>query len=54
MAIFSNSRTAAILNRGWTVGHNFEKDPPKDHPCQVWCNLVQWFQRKRFRCDLLL
>jgi hypothetical protein len=32
-----------------SVGHNFERD----HPCQVWFNLVQWFQRKRFKCDLL-
>ena len=21
---------------GGSVGHNFERDPPKDHPCQVW------------------
>jgi hypothetical protein len=34
-------------------GHNFERDPPRDHPCQVWFNLVQWFQRRRFKCDLL-
>ena len=34
---------------GGAVGHNFERDPP----CQVWFNLVQWFQRKRFKCDLL-
>ena len=27
--------------------------PPKDHPCQVWFNLVQQFQRRRFKCDLL-
>ena len=27
-------------------------DPPKDHPCQVWFNLVQRFPRKRFKCDL--
>jgi hypothetical protein len=26
---------------GRSVGHNFERDPPKDHPCQVWFNLVQ-------------
>jgi len=25
---------------GGAVGHNFERDPPKDHSCQVWCNLV--------------
>jgi hypothetical protein len=35
------------------VGHNFERDPPRDHPCQVWFNLVQWFLRRRFKCDLL-
>ena len=21
---------------GGSVRHNFERDPPKDHPCQVW------------------
>jgi hypothetical protein len=35
------------------VGHNFEREPPRDHPCQVWFNLVQQFQRRRFKCDLL-
>jgi hypothetical protein len=30
-----------------------ERDPPRDHPCQVWFNLVQRFQRRRFKCDLL-
>ena len=34
---------------GKAVGNNFERDPPKDHPCHVWCNLVQQFQRKRFK-----
>ena len=34
---------------GGAVGHNFERDPPKDHPCHVWFNLVQ---RRRFKCDL--
>jgi hypothetical protein len=38
---------------GGAVGHNFERDPPRDHPCQVWFNLVQRFQRRRFKCDLL-
>jgi hypothetical protein len=32
---------------GRAVGHNFERDPPRDHPCQVWFNLDQ-----RFRGDL--
>jgi hypothetical protein len=29
---------------GGAVGHNFERDPPKDHPCQVWFNLVRGFR----------
>jgi hypothetical protein len=28
-------------------------DPPKNHPCQVWFNMDQRFQRRRFKCDLL-
>jgi len=38
---------------GGSVGHNFERDLPKDHPCQVWFNLVQVFQRRRFKCESL-
>jgi hypothetical protein len=38
---------------GGAVGHNFERDPSRDHPCQVWFNLVQQFQRRKFKCDLL-
>jgi hypothetical protein len=38
---------------GGAVGHNFERDPPRDHPYQVLFNLVQQFQRRRFKCDLL-
>jgi hypothetical protein len=38
---------------GRAVRHNFERDPPKDHPCQVWFNLVQGFQRRRFKCESL-
>ena len=34
------------------IGHKFERGRPRDHPCQVWFNLVQRFQR-RFKCDLL-
>jgi hypothetical protein len=44
--------TAAILNGCRAVGHNFEREPPRDHPCQVWFNLVQRFQRRRFKYDL--
>jgi hypothetical protein len=38
---------------GRAVGHNFETGLPKDYPRQIWFNLVQWFQRRRFKCDLL-
>jgi hypothetical protein len=38
---------------GGAVGHICERNPPKDHPCQVWFNLVQRFQRKRFKYDTL-
>jgi len=38
---------------GGSVGHNFERDPPKNHPCQVWFNLVQRFQRRRLKCESL-
>ena len=38
---------------GGAVGHKFEMGLHKDYPCQVWFNLVQRFQRKRFKCDLL-
>jgi hypothetical protein len=37
---------------GGDVGHNIERGPPKDHPCQICFNLVQRFQRRRFKCDL--
>jgi hypothetical protein len=45
--------TVAILNGGQGCRTHFERDPPRDHPCQVWFNLVQRFQRRRFKCDLL-
>ena len=38
---------------GGAVAHNFERDPPRNHPCQVWFNLVQRFQRRRFKCEML-
>jgi hypothetical protein len=38
---------------GGAVRHNFERDSPKDHLCQVWFNLVQRFQRRRFKCESL-
>ena len=38
---------------GGAVVHNFEREPPRDNPCQVWFNLVQQFQRRRFKCESL-
>ena len=38
---------------GGAVRHNIERGPPKDHPSQNFFNLVQRFQRRRFKCDLL-
>jgi hypothetical protein len=34
---------------GRAVRHNFERNPFRDHPCQVWFNLVQRFQGQRFK-----
>jgi hypothetical protein len=53
----ASSLNSIFLSPSWmedgAVGHNFEMGLPKDYPCQVWFNLVQRFQRKRFKCDLL-
>jgi hypothetical protein len=38
---------------GGAVGHNFEMGLHKDYPSQIWFNLVQRFQSRRFKCDLL-
>ena len=27
---------------GGAVGHNFERDPPMDHTCHDWFNLVHF------------
>jgi hypothetical protein len=32
------------------VGHNFEMGLPKNYASQIWFNLVQRFQRRRFEC----
>ena len=39
---------------GRAVGHTIERGPHKDHTSQIWFNLVQWFQKRRFKCDRLL
>jgi hypothetical protein len=46
--IFSNDH-----HLEWRMGHNIEMGSPMDHPNQDWLNLVQWFQRKRFKCESL-
>ena len=33
---------------GGAVGHNFKRDTPRDHLCQVWLHLAKLFQRRRF------
>ena len=33
---------------GGAVGHNFERDTPRDHLCQVWLHLAKLFQRRFF------
>ena len=38
---------------GGAVGHNFEMGLHKDYSSQTGFNLVQRFQRRRFKCDLL-
>jgi hypothetical protein len=51
ISIFSNSS-----HLEWRAGlsrHNFERDPVKEPPCQAWFNLVQGFQRRRFKCESL-
>ena len=50
ISIFSNSS-----HFEWRAGlsDTIERGPPKDHPSQISFNLVQRFQRRRFKCDLL-
>ena len=39
---------------GGAVGHNFEMGLHKEYPTRFGgCNLIQRFQRKRFKCDLI-
>jgi hypothetical protein len=38
---------------GGAVRHNFEMGLPKNYPREIWFNLVQGFQRRIFKCDLL-
>ena len=38
---------------GGAVGYNFEMGLPKDYPSQICLNLVQRFQKRRFKCESL-
>ena len=42
---------AAIFIWGGVIGYNSERGPPKDHPCQVWSKLDQWFHWRRLKCE---
>ena len=33
--------------------HIFERGPSKDHSTKVWLQLVQWFLRRRLKCEML-
>jgi hypothetical protein len=34
--------------------HNFQGGgPPKDHSTKAWLQLVQWFLRRRLKCEML-
>jgi hypothetical protein len=35
------------------TGHNFGREPPKDHSIKVWLQLAQWFLRRRLKCEML-
>ena len=43
-----NSSHFEFWMEGGAVGHNFERDTPRDHLCQVWLHLAKLFQRRRF------
>jgi hypothetical protein len=31
----------------------FGRGPPKDHSTKVWLQLIQWFLRRRLKCEML-
>ena len=35
------------------TGHNFGREPSKDHSTKVWLQLAQWFLRRRLKCEML-
>ena len=51
--LFSIFSLAAILVGNRDHGHNFQREPSKDHSTKVWLQLVQWFLRRRLKCEML-
>ena len=50
--ISAERKISSWLEVGIT-GHNFERRPSKDHSTKVWLQLVQWFLRRRLKCEML-
>jgi hypothetical protein len=42
-----------LFNEVGITGHNFERGPSKDYSTKVWLQLVQWFLRRRLKCEML-
>jgi hypothetical protein len=42
--ILKKSSPRKLRMEGGAVGHSFERDPPRHHPCQVWFNLFSGFR----------
>jgi hypothetical protein len=36
------------------TGHNLGRGLSKDHSTKVWLQLVQWFLRRRLKCEMLM
>ena len=57
--ISSNGQNCSILsqNVNWLEvginGHNCGRGPSKNHFTKVWLQLVQWFLRRRLKCEML-
>ena len=51
--LFSILSLAAILVGSRDHRTHFERGPSKDHSTKVWLQLVQWFLRRRLKCEML-
>ena len=52
--LFSIFSLAAILVGSRDHRTQFWKGPSKDHSTKVWLQLVQWFLRRRLKCEMLM